>query len=92
VVYGRFQHEGIVDGDHAHPRSAIPARFTAASNARVHDIVTNQEEGLQQFGQPSERARQSQLLGRQRPLEQMEGRVGHRKTSVELSARSIGVD
>jgi len=45
-IDGGFQHESIVDGDHADLRLTVPARGAATSDAAVHDIVGDKEEGL----------------------------------------------
>lgn len=47
LVNGSFKHEGIVDGDHPNLRQAVPAGLGTTRNGRVHDIIRDQEEGLQ---------------------------------------------
>ena len=56
---GRFQHEGVVDGDHADLRHAVPAWTPSARLGRVHDVVADEEERLQQLRTPSQRRRVS---------------------------------
>lgn len=46
VVDGSFEHECIVDGDHSDVGLSVPAWLTATSDAAVHDIVRDEEEGL----------------------------------------------
>lgn len=53
-VDGGFEHEGVVDGDHAHFRELVPAGLAAAGLRRVHDVVRDEEEGLEEFGEPAE--------------------------------------
>ena len=44
-----FQHEGVVDGDHADFGHEVPAWLTAPGFGGVHDVVADEEEGLEQF-------------------------------------------
>ena len=53
-VDGGFEHEGVVDGDHAHGGLAVPAGSATARHAGVHYVVRYQEEGLQEFGEPAQ--------------------------------------
>lgn len=53
-VDGGFEHEGVVDGDHADFRELVPAGLAAAGLGRVHDVVRDEEEGLEEFGEPAE--------------------------------------
>ena len=52
-VDGRLEHEGIVDCNHAHARLPVPARLSSPCDTRVHNVVADEKEGLQEFGQPS---------------------------------------
>ena len=45
-VDGHFQHECIVDGDHAYAGLSIPTWLTAACDRGVHYVVGDQEESL----------------------------------------------
>lgn len=53
-VDGGFEHECIVDSDHADFRESVPAWLTAAGLRAVHDVVGDEEEGLEEFGEPAE--------------------------------------
>ena len=52
-VDGGFEHEGVVDGDHADFWELVPAGLAAAGLGAVHDVVGDEEEGLEEFGQPA---------------------------------------
>ena len=43
-----LEHEGVVDGDHAHFVLSIPTGLASPGDAGVHDVVADQEEGLQE--------------------------------------------
>jgi hypothetical protein len=47
LVNGSFKHKGIVDSDHPNLRQAVPAGLRTTRNGGVHDVVGDQEEGLQ---------------------------------------------
>ena len=51
-VDGRFEHEGVVDGDHADARLPVPARLPAPRERGVHDVVRDEEEGLEELCHP----------------------------------------
>lgn len=53
-VEGHFEHEGVVDGDGADARFAVPAGLAAARDGGVHDVVRDEEEGLQELREPAE--------------------------------------
>lgn len=52
-VDGGLEHEGVVDGNHADLGGEIPAGRASARLGRVHDVVGDEEEGLEQFDHPS---------------------------------------
>lgn len=47
IVNGRFEHEGVVNRDHAHLGNTIPAGLATTSDGRVHHVIGDKEEGLQ---------------------------------------------
>jgi len=55
VVDGTFEDKAIVDGDHPHMGDgfdsailhAVPARLASSRDGAIHDIVRDEEEGLQ---------------------------------------------
>jgi hypothetical protein len=47
VVDGTLQHESIVDGNEPNTLYTVPAWLTATGNGRVHEIIRNEEEGLE---------------------------------------------
>ena len=49
VVDGAFEHEGVVDGDHADFGHEVPAGLAAPRFAGVHDVVADEEEGLEEL-------------------------------------------
>lgn len=63
-----LEHEGVVDGDQADAGLSVPARLATAGHRAVHDIVTDEEESLEQLGQPAEGAEVFELLVGQRLL------------------------
>lgn len=52
-VDGRLQHESVVDGDKADTLLAVPAGLATASDRAVHNIIADQEESLEQLGEPA---------------------------------------
>lgn len=52
-VDAAFKHEGVVDGDHPDLRHEVPTWVSTAGLGGVHDVVADQEEGLQQFDHPA---------------------------------------
>ena len=52
-----LEDERVVDGDDADVVDAVPARLAAARDARVHEVVRDEEEGLQPLHAPPEDAR-----------------------------------
>jgi hypothetical protein len=61
-IYGGFEHEGVIDSNHAHAGLTVPARFSSSSDTRVHDIIADKKEGLQEFRQPAQRGRQAEFF------------------------------
>lgn len=51
---GGFEHEGVIDCDHADVGHAIPAGTAAASDGTVHDVVGDEKECLKQLNHPAQ--------------------------------------
>ena len=62
-VEGRFEHEAVVDGNGAHPGLLVPARLAAPRDGAVHDVVGDEEEGLEELRQPAEGGAGEELRG-----------------------------
>ena len=52
-VYGRFKHEAIVDSNVSNLWHTIPAWASTSRDARVHNIIRNEEHSLQKFDTPT---------------------------------------
>lgn len=52
-VYGALEHEGVIDGDHADARLAVPTRLASPGDGAVHNVVGDEEEGLEELNHPS---------------------------------------
>ena len=52
-IYRHFEHEGVIDGNHAHAWFAVPAWLTTARDGRVHYVVGDEEQRLQELGEPA---------------------------------------
>lgn len=92
-VDGRFQDEGIVDGNHANAGLQVPARLSTASLGGIHDVVGDEEEGLEKLDHPSQQSSLEVLLGRgvQGLVEQDGGGVDHRHAAVAFSTDGVVV-
>ena len=91
-VDGRFEHEGVVDGDHAHSRFAVPAWLAAARYGCVHYVVRDEEEGLQELGQPAEGCG-VEVFGRGEGAgEEVGGGVGDGEAPVAFPAEGVVVE
>jgi hypothetical protein len=53
-VDGALEHKGVIDGDHADRGHQVPAGRATTRLGRVHNVVRDQEEGLEQLNHPSE--------------------------------------
>ncbi|KAB8360673.1 hypothetical protein FH972_024410 [Carpinus fangiana] len=56
-VDGRFEHERIIDGNHADSIGAVPTRLATSGDGSVHHVVGHKEEGLEELDEPSEGGR-----------------------------------
>lgn len=91
-VDGGLEHEGVVDGDHADTLLAVPAGLATAGDARVHDVVRDEEEGLEELGHPAEGGRLEVLLLREGLLEEEGDGVGDRHAAVAFSAEGVDLE
>lgn len=57
-----LEHERVIDGDEAHSGVAVPARLATTSDRAIHHIIADQEESLEQLGQPTQETEMRELL------------------------------
>lgn len=88
-VNGSLKDDGVVDGNHADTLVTVPAGLAAAGDAAVHDIVGDEEEGLEQLGQPAQGSGLEVLLLGKRGAEEDGDRVGHGHAAVAFSAQGV---
>lgn len=88
-VNGRFEHEGIVDGDHADLGDAEPARVPAARVGGVHDIVRDEEESLQKLGHPAEGSGIEEFLLGKGAAAKNAGGVNHGHAAVTFPTHGV---
>ena len=91
-VDGHFEHEGVVDGDHAHALLAVPARLAPARYGRVHDVVRDQEEGLEQLGEPAEGGGEEVFRLFEGPGEEEGGGVWDGEAAIAFSAQGVVIE
>lgn len=91
-VDGRLEHESVVDGDHADALVAVPAGLAAAGDGRVHDVVRDEEEGLEELGHPAEGGRLEVLIFGEGSAEEEGDGVGDRHAAVALAADGIDLE
>jgi hypothetical protein len=89
---GGLEHEGVVDGDHADVGREVPAGLAAAGLGRVHDVVGDEEEGLQQLDHPAERGGVEVLLLSELTSEEQLGGINDGQTAVAFAANDIVVE
>jgi hypothetical protein len=89
---GGLEHESVVDGDHTDVGGEVPAGLAAAGLGRVHDVVGDEEEGLQQLDHPAERGGLEVLLLSELTSEEQLGGVNDRQAAVALAANDIVVE
>ena len=89
---GGLEHEGVVDGDHADLGLEVPAGLAAAGLGRVHDVVRDQEEGLEELNHPAESGRVEVLLLSEVASEEQLGGVDDGQAAVALAADDIVVE
>lgn len=90
-VDARLEHKGIIDGNHADIGHEVPARRAAAGLGRVHDVVRDEEEGLQKLNHPAKRGRLEVLVLGEVAAKQQRRRVDDRHAPVALSAHGVVV-
>ena len=90
-VYGGFEHEGVVDGDHADARFAVPARLAAARYGGVHYVVGDEEECLEELGEPAEGCGVEVFGWGEGAGEEVGGGVGDGEAPVAFSAEGVVV-
>jgi hypothetical protein len=88
-VDGRLEHESVVDGNETDTLLAVPAGLATASDRAVHNIIANEEESLEQLGEPAQDAEVLELLLGQGLLQEGETGVGDRETAVELATGGV---
>ena len=86
-----FEHESVVDGDHADGGLFVPAGLAAAGYAAVHYVVGDEEEGLEELGEPAEGGGCVVLGGCEGLFEEEGGGVGDGEAAVEFSAHGVVV-
>ena len=91
-VDGHFQHEGVVYGDHAYALLAVPAWLAAAGDGGVHYVVRDQEEGLQELGEPAEGCGEEVFGLVERTGEEEGGGVGDGEATVAFPAHCVVVE
>ena len=91
-VDGHFQHEGVVYGDHAYARLAIPAWLAAAGDGGVHYVVGDEEEGLQELGEPAQGCGEEVFGLVERAGEEEGGGVGDGEAAVAFPAHCVVVE
>jgi len=89
---GGLEHEGVVDGDHADLGLEVPAGLAAAGLGRVHDVVGDEEEGLEELDHPAESGRVEVLLLGEVTSEEQLGGVDNGQAAVTLAANDIVVE
>lgn len=87
-----LEQEGVVDGDQTDSLVLVPAGLATTGDGAVHDVVTDQEEGLEQLGEPAQQTEVLELLIGQGLLQESETGVGDGETTVELSTGDVDVE
>lgn len=91
-VDARLEDEGVVDGDHADTLLAVPAGFAAAGDAAVHDVVRDEEEGLEQLCHPAQGGGRKVFLLVKRLVEQEGDGVGDGHAAVALATERVDLE
>lgn len=91
-VDARLEQEGVVDSDQSDSFVLVPAGLAATGDGAVHDVVANQEEGLEQLGEPAQQTEVLELLIGQGLLQESETGVGDGETTVELSTGDVDIE
>ena len=91
-VDGHFEHEGVVYGDHAYAWLAVPAWLAAASDGGVHDVIRDEEECLQELGEPAEGCGEEVFGFVERTREEEGGGVRDGEAAVAFPAHCVVVE
>lgn len=91
-VNGGFEHEGVVDGNHADFWELVPAGLTAAGLGTVHHIVGDEEEGLEEFGEPAEGGRVEEFTFGEGAMEEDGGGIDDGHAAVAFAAHGIVIE
>ncbi len=87
-----FEHEGVVDGDHADAFLAVPTWGTAAGDGGVHDVVRDEEEGLEKLGHPAQSGGLEVFLLREVLAGENGDRVWDGHAAVTFSPDGVGIE
>lgn len=87
-----LEHESIVDGDHTNTILAVPAGLATAGDAAVHNVVGDEEEGLEELSHPAKSGRSKVLFLGERFVEQERDGVGNRHAAVAFSAKRVDLE
>lgn len=87
-----LEQERVVDGDHADALLAVPTGLAAARDAAVHDVVGDEEEGLEELRHPAQRGSLEVFLLSQRSAQDDGDRVGDRHAPVAFPAEGVGLE
>jgi len=87
-----LEHEGVVDGDHAHSVVAVPAGLTTTGDGAVHHVIADQKESLKQLREPAQSAEVFELFIVERLLHESQTGVGDGETTVELPTGDVDID
>ena len=88
-VDGALEHEGVVDGDHADFGHEVPARLPSPGLRGVHDVVADEEEGLQELDHPAQRCGSEELIGVEVAVEEDSGGVDDREAAITFPAEGV---
>eukprot|EP00128_Syssomonas_multiformis_P007536 Colp12_sorted_trinity150504_noHs@13455 len=89
LVHEGLEDETVVDGDGLHLGQAEPAGLASAGHAVVHEVIGDQEEGLQELDAPAQRGGLAALLVGQGVAHQLGESVSYTQgsqASVHLAA------
>lgn len=92
AVNGGFEHEGIVDCNHPDVWLLVPAWLSSASDAAVHDIVGDEEEGLEELGHPSQCCGLEVLFFVEWGLDEHGDGIGDRHSTIAFSADGVRIE
>jgi len=88
---GGLEHKGVVDGDHADVGREVPTGLATAGLGGIHDVVGNEEEGLEELDHPAERGSVEVLVFSKIASEEQLGGINNGQAAVALAANDIVV-